>query len=207
MDSRMVKNLLKKENPIILEVGACMGEDTINFLEEFKDILIYCFEPDPRCIAGFKKNIKDDRCTLIEAAVSNEDGKAALNISGGWPAYVPRVFNKLLGLARCYRFIVTICNRIRGKEWHMSSSIKKSVSHSKDYPWLTFNETVECKTIKLDTFTKENNISFIDFMWVDVQGAERDVIEGGGRNTLKVTKYFYVEYGEISSYPSAMARE
>ena len=44
-------------------------------------------------------------------------------------------------------------------------------------------------------------------MWGDVQGAERDVIEGGGRNTLKVTKYFYVEYGEISSYPSAMARE
>jgi hypothetical protein len=39
-----------------------------------------------------------------------------------------------------------------------------------------------------------------------VQGAERDMIEGAG-NTLKITKFFYMEYGETSPYPETMTKE
>jgi hypothetical protein len=41
---------------------------------------------------------------------------------------------------------------------------------------------------------------------MDVQGAERDVVQGG-KQTLRKTKYVSVEYGATTSYPEAMNRE
>jgi FkbM family methyltransferase len=180
---KAIIKLLRKENPLILEVGSHVGEHTIFFLNAFKDIRIYCFEPDPRCIAKFRGSIKDQRCTLIEGAVSNTDGTTLLNLSGGLH---PMMAHK--------------------GDWDASSSIKKAMSHNQRYPWLTFDSTVEVKTIRLDTWVLENNISYIDFIWSDVQGAERDLIKGA-EYTLKMTKYFYTEYGEISTYPEAMTRD
>jgi len=207
IDQKQIKQLLQKESPIILEIGAHKGEDTSKFLREFKHIKIFCFEPDPRCIAEFKKMIKDDRCTLIEAAVSNEDGKTVLNLSGGWPVRVPKLL-KALGVKRCWTFIVLAYRRIRGvhKEWTGSSSIKTSLSYSRDWPWLTFDKTVVVRTMRLDTWAKENDIGQIDFVWADVQGAERELF-GGGANTLRNVKYLYTEFGAKSCYPDALTRE
>jgi FkbM family methyltransferase len=148
------KILLAKEDAVVLEIGAHYGEDTAKFLDEFKEIVIYCFEPDIRCISKFKKNIKDKRCTLIEAAVSGRDGKAVLNLSSGWPVTVPALFRRN-GLSRIYISLVLKLRRILGREWDMSSSIKKSVSHPMDWPWLTYDKTIEVATIKLDTFRRK----------------------------------------------------
>jgi FkbM family methyltransferase len=41
-------------------------------------------------------------------------------------------------------------------------------------------------SIRLDTFVKNNNIGHIDFLWLDCQGAEDIVIEGG-----RLGKYCY----------------
>lgn len=196
LDQKEIKKLLNIENPIILEIGANIGIDTKKFLNEFKNINIYCFEPDPRCIKKFKQSINDKRCVLIDAAVSSIDGETDLNMSGGLPSEdIPRRY-KLLGLGKFYSLIMA---------YNQSSSIKKSISNPKDYPWLIFYKTVRVKTIKLDTWVKEKNIRFIDFIWSDVQGAERDMIEGSV-GALKITKYIYMEYGEKSSYPDAMTR-
>lgn len=92
------------------------------------------------------------------------------------------------------------------KERDHSSFMKKSVSHSKTYPWLVFNRTAEVQAVRLDTWVHDNMIPFIDFIWVDVQGVERDVIEGAG-GILEIVKYFYTEYGEMEVYPEAMTRE
>ena len=46
-----IKKLLNnKEDPVIIEIGAHYGEDTVEFLKEFDDVKMYCFEPDPRNI-------------------------------------------------------------------------------------------------------------------------------------------------------------
>lgn len=201
LNQREIKNLLKKENPIIVEIGAHKGYDTKRFLDEFKDIKIYCFEPDPRCIKEFKNHINDKRCTLIEAAISNKDGEATLNMSSGYhPGKLSRFYNilKATGLIKWI---------IRNKEdWDFSSSIKRAISNSKYYPWLEFHKTTKVKTIKLDTWTKQNNLKIIDFIWADIQGAEKEMIEGG-INTLKIVKYIFTEYGEIKTYPEALSRD
>lgn len=207
IEQEKIKKLLRKDNPTVLEIGAHKGEDALRFLQEFKDIKIYCFEPDPRCTAEFKKTVKDNRCVLMEAAVSNRDGETILNMPSSWRVKVPKLF-KAIGAKRYWTFMILAYRQMRGmqRESTGQSSIKKSLSHSKKYPWLTFKETVMVKTIKLDTWVQENNIRQIDFIWMDVQGAERDVIEGAA-NTLKIVKYLYTEYGETSCYPDAMTRE
>ncbi|HNX69104.1 MAG TPA: FkbM family methyltransferase [Candidatus Omnitrophota bacterium] len=199
LDPKAIKSILKKDDPVVLELGAHTGLDTRRFLNEFSKIIIYCFEPDPRCIKAFKNLIKDKRAVLIEAAVSNRDGWAMLNMSSGWPSdNILRHF-KFLGLNKLYISMM-------GKQWNYSSSIKTVISNATDHPWLIFPSKVKVQTIQLDLWIKKNGISAVDFIWSDVQGAEKDVFEGAAE-TLKICKYFYTEYGEVSTYPEALTRE
>lgn len=210
LEQKVIKRLLEKEDPLILEIGAHIGMDTKKFLQEFKDLKIYCFEPDPRCIKIFKESIKDNRCVLIEAAVSNYDGKATLCLSYSSKYSFLIDFNLLnmhnvVNLARHIKHIFVFWDKGYIDSLGQSS-IKKSISKSEDYPWLIFKEKIEVKTIKIDTWVKENNIHYIDFIWSDVQGAEKDIIEGA-TDALKITKYLSIEYGETSPYPDAMTRD
>ena len=201
LSHKQIKKLINKEEPVILELGSHKGFDTKRFLAEFKYLTIYCFEPDPRCIKEFKKSINDNRCKLIEAAVSDIDGKTSLHMSGGYnPGKLSRLYNLLKTLGILKYFINT------KEEWDFSSSIKKAISNSKKYPWLNFHQKVEVNTIKLDTWLKENNINRIDLIWADIQGAEKNMIEGG-INTLKIVNYLYIEYGETETYPEALTRD
>jgi len=45
----------------------------------------------------------------------------------------------------------------------------------------------------------------VDFCWIDVQGAEKDVFDGMG-STIEKVKHIWVEYGEMN-YEDAMSRD
>ncbi len=199
LDQTVLKRLLQKEDPVMLELGAHRGEDSKRFLKEFESIRIYCFEPDPRCIRKFKANIRDRRCSLIEAAVSNVDGRAILNMSQGWPLRMIPKMVKALGLGRLFA-------RLMANRFDYASSIKVSVSNSNDNVGLVFRKGVEVRTIRLDSWIKRSAIESIDFIWADIQGAERDMIEGASE-TLRICSYLYIEYGEVDTYPEAMTRD
>jgi hypothetical protein len=66
-------------------------------------------------------------------------------------------------------------------------------------PWCTFDETIQIKTKKLDTWCREECITAIDLVWADVQGAEEDLIRGG-LNALSRTHYVYTEYSDFELY-------
>ena len=174
MTKSQIKDLLKKDNPIIFEIGCNDGEDTEQFLKEFKNIKLHCFEPDPRAIKQFKQRINDKRCSLHEVAISNNDGKADFNLSNSDPTklWTPKEI---------------------GANWNKSSSLKKPYMHLHFHRWCFFDKTIKVKTTKLDTFIKKNNINNIDFIWADVQGAEKDLIEGA-KKALTITQYFYTEF-------------
>jgi FkbM family methyltransferase len=55
---------------------------------------------------------------------------------------------------------------------------------------------INVKCITVDTFCKDNNINYIDFLKIDTEGAELDVLEGSYEmiNNDKV-KYIQFEYG------------
>ena len=85
-------------------------------------------------------------------------------------------------------------------KYYGSSSIRKPKRAYEFWQDMSFNE-LTCESICLDTLI--SNYGFgertIDFIWADVQGAEKDLILGA-KETLKRTKYFYTEFMEYEVY-------
>ena len=74
MDKGYIKNLLKKDNPIIFEIGCADGTDTEQFLNQFLKIKLHGFEPDPDNLNIIKNKNLDKRFNLFEGVVSNVNG-------------------------------------------------------------------------------------------------------------------------------------
>lgn len=168
-----IKEILNKDNPVILECGANRGRTTKNILECFPHCKVFCFEPDPRSIAEFKINHQNSTCKLVEAAVSDVDGIITFNQS--------------------YRV---------GEGSHVhcdSSTIKETSNHRKLYSWLRYKKPIRVKSVRLDTWRRENNIGDIDFIWADVEGAEEEMITGA-LETLAHTRYLYTEFSNTQAH-------
>jgi hypothetical protein len=68
------------------------------------------------------------------------------------------------------------------------------------WPDLKFKQQpTTVQSTRLDTFCEQSNITEIDFIWMDVQGAELEVLSGGDR-ILKNTKYIYTECPIVKMY-------
>ena len=65
-------------------------------------------------------------------------------------------------------------------------------------------EYITVKTERFDDWYREHDVGEIDLVWIDVQGAERDVLEGMG-DAISNIKFIWTEYGE-QSYEDAMTR-
>ncbi len=185
-----VKSRLSK-NPVVVEIGAHYGEDSIDFLWSMGASCVHCFEPDPRNIYIFKKYVKDERISLYEFAVSdtNEDS-IDFHLS-----YTSEIEPKIL---KKYHWI--------DKEDYIGMKINSSGASSlrKGHPLLDAGETVSVSTIRLDTWATKNGVDNIDFLWIDVQGAERGVVNGFGE-MRKHIKCVWIEFGE-DGYDGYMSR-
>jgi FkbM family methyltransferase len=175
-------------SPVILEIGCNDGTDTLAFLGAMPEARIYCFEPDPRAIARFKRQVHDPRARLFLMGVSNQDGTATFYGSSG---QAPETSKHPGAPACCWL-----------DEWDLSGSLCRPTGHLSYSPWVTFPESRQClvRTIKLDTWAAHHlNADCIDFIWCDVQGAEALVIQGGAK-TLSITRYFYTEFYNTPLY-------
>jgi FkbM family methyltransferase len=182
MDKLYIKKLLNNiENPTILEIGCNDGQDTIEFIDTFSELKIYCFEPDQRAYDQFVNKVCSDKCNIYNIALSNVDGEIDFHMSDSnqKDLYTPRSV---------------------GDNWNKSGSIKKPKKHKEVHPWCKFDKVVKVKTLKLDTWISDKNIDKIDFVWMDVQGAEEEVINGGLEAFNNKVKYLYTEYSQIELY-------
>jgi FkbM family methyltransferase len=174
--------LLGRPDPIILEIGANNGMHTRHFMRVFPQAKIFAFEPDPRAIAKFKKRISDPRVVLFEGAIGAEDGEAEFHVSSGLPpTFTPEQRQNF------------------ADGWDLSGSLRAPKTHTKIWPWCKFEKTIRVPVRTLDSWTCENGIERIDFIWADTQGAEGDLV-AGGRNTLARTRFFYTEYSNNEWY-------
>lgn len=101
---------------------------------------------------------------------------------------VPEVYHSLQHNVRKYKNIFTyqlaLSNRngtskmyISSGDSDASSSLNKPVDHLADHPGVEFNNELEVKTRSLDQWAKENNIQSIDFLWLDMQGHELEMLK------------------------------
>ena len=186
---QLIKKLVGKDDPLIVEIGAHYGEDTLRLLETFPNANIHCFEPDDRNISIFEKNVFDKRVTLNKYALSNKSGRSFY-----FRSYSDDKIDKI---PEKYDFIPL--NEYKEEKLHGSgaSSLKRG------YP-KTLSESYYVTTERFDIWHSQNNIGKIDFVLIDVQGAERDVINGMGA-CIKYISYIWMEYGE-TEYIDAMTR-
>lgn len=174
LQHKTIRKLVNKNNPVILEIGANVGRDSQRFLDIFPNVQLFCIEPDPRCVFRFKQNIQDKRCTLCEMAISDNTGYMNLYLSTGHkPGHNTMHIN--------------------------SSSLSRPTGHLEKFPWCTFNESLEVKTMTLDDWAKQYDVKYIDFIWADTQGHERQLITGG-KKTLSISKFLYTEYNNDELY-------
>jgi FkbM family methyltransferase len=174
-----VAALIGKPDPIILEIGCNDGNDTLGFLRAIPRPTIYCFEPDARAIARFKARMGPElgKVNLIEVAISDRAGQIEFHASDGGD--LP-------------------------EGWDQSGSIRRPKNHTKANSWVKFEKTVSVNTCRLDDWCADSGVTTVDFIWMDVQGAEGDVI-GGGAKTLQATRYLYTEYSNDELYEGQLS--
>ena len=177
---QLIKELINKPDPIIVEIGANDGTHTAWFLEIFDNPRIYCFEPEPRAIERFKRNIDDNpKVTLFEYALADRNGEMEFYQSSGF-----------MGDHR---------DQLMPGGWDYSGSIRKPKLHLEIHPKIKFETSIMVPVRTLDSCCDEINIRSIDFLWMDVQGAEIDVFRGA-RNVLPHVHHIYTEYSNVEIY-------
>jgi FkbM family methyltransferase len=163
-----------------VEIGMHFGIDTQDFRKMHPNARIVSFEPDPRNIEMIKKLENDKICELYELALSNTNDTMDFYLSSGDSK---GLLNDRL---------------LTDNDWSCSSSLKKPTGHLTKHKWITFPKSVKVQCSKLDDFEPLKNKK-IDFMWVDVQGAE-DLVFSCAQGTLKNTHYVYTEYSNEELY-------
>lgn len=176
----LLPQCVAKDDPVILEIGCNDGTDTFWLRDLFGNATIHCFEPDPRAVKRFRRKVGDrPRIRLHETALSDREGSVVFHQSGGDPQ--------------------TEYSKEMPEGWDLSGSIRPPKRHLAEYPWCRFDRSIEVPTTTLDAWCSANGVSAIDFIWMDVQGAEIDVFRGG-RRALRSTRYLFTEYDNTEMY-------
>jgi len=181
---QFIKNLDVK---VFVEIGMHFGTDTEDFRKMHPQARIVSFEPDPRNIQIIKKLGNDRICELYELALSNTNEHMDFHLSSGDST------------GKTENYIVN------SHDWSCSSSLKKPTGHLLEHTWITFPKSVKVQCTKLDDFKPLKNTK-IDFMWVDVQGAE-DLVFSCAQETLKNTRYVFTEFSNYELYEGQLNQE
>jgi FkbM family methyltransferase len=157
-------------NASIIEAGTSEGEDTIFFSDLVSNGTVYAFEPIINLYNEAKEKTKGRKnVNLYNLALSNKTGTCTMYVSD-----------------------------VRGKDWG-SSSFLKPKEHLEIHPSVTFKTEQQVNSVNLDEFFSDKNITMIDLMWLDLQGAEPIVLRASPIILSKV-KYLYTEVSLLETY-------
>ena len=171
-----IRQLVGKDDPVIVEVGANCGQTTVELLKAMPGATIFAFEPEPRAIAKFRETIANSNVHLYECAIGAVNGTVSFYQSSG-------------------------AEHLRDypEGWDQSGSIRRPNTHLKVWPWVKFEKQITVPIMTLDDWSKQHQIAKADFIWADVQGAESDLVEGAAL-FLSSSRYFYTEYSNDEWY-------
>lgn len=172
----------RHEGIVVFDIGACEGEDSIRYARRFPRARIFAFEPLPENQKQVRENFRRYQLAaaeLVPMALSDRPGTAVLHVSSGRP---PTEF----------------C----GPAWNYgnkSSSLLPPVSPEPMHGWIQYREQiiVTCETI--DNFCLSRGLTRIDFVHMDVQGAEYCVLRGAS-HMLRHTVAIWLEVAEKELY-------
>jgi FkbM family methyltransferase len=173
--------------PVILDIGACEGEDSIRYSRLFPRARVLSIEPLPENQEIIRANFSKYgvAAELIPVALSDRRGSATFYVSDGQP---PELFS--------------------GESWNYgnkSSSLLPPATAEPLYGWIRFPQsiTVPCETLADVCAAREVNL--VDFIHMDVQGAEGLVLEGA-RTMLPRVRVIWLEVSNQQLYKGQRLR-
>lgn len=175
-----INHIDKNEVKTICELGSRDLLDAVE-LHKFYNAEIYAFECNPdslqTCYSTLGSLSADTKLSvhLVEKAVSLEDGKQTF-LSFDLSKYDNMGASSLLKI-----------------------DFSKRDTNDPDYNIPNPQKEVEIEGTRLDTFCKDNSISSIDMLCIDLQGYELNALKSMGSDILKV-KYIITEASVNSSY-------
>ncbi|MCX5924841.1 MAG: FkbM family methyltransferase [Candidatus Dependentiae bacterium] len=159
-------------SPIIIEAGAFDGRDTQKLAATWPQGIIHAFEPVPELFALLQKNT----------------------------AHLPNV--------HCYQ--LALSDKTGSATFYVSEKIKKqgmptqagSLHKPKErllWSPIIFPHTIMVPTITLDAWADRYHIDSVDFLWLDMQGHELNVLQAAPL-VLPMVSVIYTEVGFIEAY-------
>jgi len=181
---RKISNVFSvKKRITIFEVGSCECEDSVKYAKWFPNSKIFAFEPVKNNQEIGKKRIIDenllDRIELVPCACGDVKGEVEIKVSSGRPSSVGDEDPTDYG--------------------NKSSSLLRPKKHLEVHPWCKFETTQKTEVIRLEDFCANRGIAEIDFLHLDVQGFEKNVLVGMGK-MLKKTEVVFLEVENIELY-------
>jgi FkbM family methyltransferase len=162
-------------NPTIIDLGAYCGEDSEMMRYACKQTheMNVMVEPDSRNVDVIRQQRRGLKTVIVQAAIASYTGMIDFHFASD----------------------ETTEGRRSG-----SGSIKLPTVHEKEFPRIRFGQAIPVPCWSLDHLTYSLGIfGEIDFLWVDIQGAERDMI-AGGQSALARTRYLFIEAETTALY-------
>ncbi|WP_026777532.1 FkbM family methyltransferase [Polaribacter sp. Hel_I_88] len=192
LHEKVLTKLFNQNDKLILfDIGACEGLSSVRYLSLFPSSQIYVFEPVPsnyKIVLKNKETYNLKNMHTFELGLSSKIGEATFYVSSGKPE------NKDIPSDNSTSF------------GNKSSSLYKPGKTKEIHPWLQFNESITIKTETLENFCTTKKISLIDFIHMDVQGAELMVLEGSN-DMISNIKSVWLEVEEIELYEKQALRK
>lgn len=139
-------------NPIIVEVGGYEGEHTKHLSKGYPDGRVIVFEPNPRAFQRLLENTAElANVTAVNSALSTYEGMAKLYLNHG-----------------------VYCNDPTLEKW---SSLLEGFCLGTDRFNCFRGPTVEVPCVVLDDWCKSHEIDHIDFLQLDVEGFELQILK------------------------------
>lgn len=157
---------------IIIEAGAFDGRDTLLIAKQFPQATIHAFEPVPDIFELLTKNT----------------------------AHVPNIVRHAYALSYhngTAQFYVSEKPSRPGAPFQAGSLLKPK----ERLTWsdAVYKTTIDVPTLTLDTWATQNNITHIDFAWLDMQGVELNVLKASP-HMLATLQLVYTEVEFIEAY-------
>lgn len=167
----LIKPLLPV-NPIIIEAGAFDGTDTKKMSSFWPQATIHAFEPVPEIFTLLKNNTKElNNVVQHSIALADKTGEKVFHVSE---------------------------KPSRPGEPFQAGSMLKPKERLQWSP-IEYKKTITVPTITLDEWGHKNNITHLDFMWLDVQGYALHILKAAPQ-LLKTLKVLFVEVEFIQAY-------
>jgi FkbM family methyltransferase len=210
-----LKKLIDKDKVTIVEIGSHWGQDTVRFVQKFKNVIIHSFEPNPVTVKINKSLIesvmKRTKMVILNKPLEYEEAKIflynfAISDKNGYTDFhctyrEPRESDKKH----------TERNLVGNVNFHYDDFVKPYViaadgSSLNKIKGNDLYKTIKVQTKTLDDWLSDVELDHVDLMWIDVQGHEKNVIKGA-KEALKKVDYVIMETGEQNNYENAMSQK